>query len=49
MRGEAFGPGKTHCPSVGECQDRKVGVGGLGSRVRRNEIRGFQRGNRERG
>jgi hypothetical protein len=27
MGGEAFGPVKARCPSVGECQDREVGVG----------------------
>jgi hypothetical protein len=32
MRGEALGPEKARCPSVGECQDREVGVGGLFSR-----------------
>jgi hypothetical protein len=25
--GEALGPGKTQCPSVGECQGREAGVG----------------------
>jgi hypothetical protein len=34
MRGETLGPGKDHCPSVGECQDREVGVGGLSNRGR---------------
>jgi hypothetical protein len=29
---EALGPGKALCPSVGECQDREEGVGGLVSR-----------------
>ena len=32
MRGEALGPVKDQCPSVGECQDREAGVGGLVSR-----------------
>ena len=27
MGGEALGPGKTQCPSVGVCQGREVGVG----------------------
>ena len=29
MRGETLGPVKAQCPSVGDCQDREVGVGGL--------------------
>jgi hypothetical protein len=28
MGGEALGPVKTKCPSIGECQDRVVRVGG---------------------
>jgi hypothetical protein len=28
MEGEALGPVKTQCPTVGECQDREGGVGG---------------------
>jgi hypothetical protein len=32
MRGEALGLVKAQCPSVGECQDREAGVGGLVSR-----------------
>jgi hypothetical protein len=27
--GEVLGPVKARCPSVGECQGREVGVGGL--------------------
>jgi len=34
MGGEALGPVKVLCPSIGECQDQKAGVGGLGSRGR---------------
>ena len=30
--GEAFGPGKAQCSSVGEYQDKEVGRGGLGNR-----------------
>ena len=26
--GEALGPVKAQCPTVGECQDREAGVGG---------------------
>jgi hypothetical protein len=29
--GEALGPVKAQCPSIGEFQDREVGVGELGS------------------
>jgi hypothetical protein len=45
MRGEALGPVKVLCPSVGECQGQDSGVGGLGSRGRRKRIGDFQRGN----
>jgi hypothetical protein len=34
---------------TGEYQGQEAGVGGLGSRRKREEIRGFQRGNQERG
>jgi hypothetical protein len=43
MREEALGPVKAQCPSVGECQDREVGVGGLVSRGRGEEIGGSQK------
>jgi hypothetical protein len=49
MGGEALGPVKALSPSVGECQGQEVGVGGLVSRGRREEIEGFWRGNQERG
>jgi hypothetical protein len=29
MGGEALGPVKVLCPSIGECQGQKAGVGGL--------------------
>ena len=45
----ALGPVKAVFPSVGECQDQEVGVGGLVSRGRGDRIGGFQRGNQERG
>ena len=32
--GESLGPVKALCPSIGECQDREVGVGGLVSKER---------------
>jgi hypothetical protein len=48
MRGEALGLVKDRCPSVGESQDREVGVGGL-VKGGGNGIGGFQRGNEERG
>jgi hypothetical protein len=46
MGGEALGPGKALSPSIGECQDRKVGVGSLVSRGRREGggDRGFSEG-----
>jgi hypothetical protein len=34
MEGEALGPVKAWCPSVGEGQDKEAGVGGLVSRGR---------------
>ena len=49
MGGEALGPVKAQWPSVGECQDREDGVGGLVSRGREDRIGGFWRGNKERG
>ena len=48
MGGEALGPVKAQCLSVGECQDREAGVGGLVSRGRGDGIGGFQRGKQER-
>jgi hypothetical protein len=49
--GEALGPVKAGCPSVGECQGGELGVGGWveehthKSREREDGIGGFQRGN----
>jgi hypothetical protein len=34
MGGEAFGPVKALCLSIGECQREEAGMGGLGSRGR---------------
>jgi hypothetical protein len=34
MRGEALGPVKLICPSIGDCQGQEVGVGGLFIRTR---------------
>jgi hypothetical protein len=48
MGGEALGLVKAGCPSVGECQDREVGVDGLVSRGREGEVGSFWREN-ERG
>ena len=42
MRGEALGPVKDLCPSVGECQGQEAGMGVLGSRRRREGIGGFR-------
>jgi hypothetical protein len=49
MEREVFGPVKAQCPSVGECQGGKAGVGGLVSRVREDWIGAFQMGNQEKG
>ena len=49
MGGEAPGPVKAQCSSVGGCQNREAGVCGLVSRGWGIVIRGFQRGNEERG
>ena len=40
--GEAFGPVKVLCPSIGECQGQELGVGGLVSRGRGEGKGGFQ-------
>ena len=45
MGGEALGPVKVLCPSLGECQGQEVRVGGLGSKEREEGIGDFQRGN----
>ena len=44
MRGEALGLVKARCPSVGECQDRDAGVGGLVNSGRGDVIVGFSEG-----
>jgi hypothetical protein len=45
MGGEALGPVKVLCPSVGECQGQEVEVGGSGSRRRgEGRERGFSEG-----
>jgi hypothetical protein len=41
MGGEALGPVKVLCPSIGECQVKEVGVGGLVSRGRGEGIGDF--------
>ena len=41
MEGEALGPVKAQCTSVGECQGREVGVGGwVGEHPHRSRGRG---------
>jgi hypothetical protein len=40
MRGEALGLVKARCPSIGESQDRGMGVGGLVSKGRGDGIEG---------
>jgi hypothetical protein len=47
MGGEALGPEKAQCPSVGEYQNMEARVHGLVSRGRGDEIGGFLRGNQE--
>ena len=42
--GEALGSEKARCPSIGECQDREVGVGALMSRGKEVQVRGFSEG-----
>jgi hypothetical protein len=55
MRGEALGPVKAQCPSVGECQGREAGGDGcIGEhphrrREREDWIEDFWRRNSERG
>jgi hypothetical protein len=46
MGGEALGPLKVLCPSIGEYQGQEAGVGGLGNRGREG-IGDFQRGTRK--
>jgi hypothetical protein len=43
-RGVALGLVKARCPSVGECQDREVEVGGLVSKERGDGIGVFSEG-----
>jgi hypothetical protein len=49
MRGEALGLAKAQCSSVGDCQDREAGVGGLVSRGRADEIGGVFGGEMRKG
>jgi hypothetical protein len=42
--GEALGPVKGLCPSIGKFMGQEVGVGGLGSRGRARDDRGFSEG-----
>jgi hypothetical protein len=48
MGGEALGPVKAQCPSIGECQNREAGMGGLVSRGKGKGEGGFWSGNQER-
>jgi hypothetical protein len=41
MEGEALGPVKVLCPSIGECLGQEAGVGRLGSRGSGGGDRGF--------
>jgi hypothetical protein len=45
MGGEALGPVKVLCPSIGEYQGQEAGVNGLASRENGEGIGGFRRGN----
>jgi hypothetical protein len=49
MGGEALGPVKALCPSVGKPQNQNEGVRGMVSRGAGERNRRFQRGNQERG
>jgi hypothetical protein len=49
MRGEAFGLVKALCPSVGECQVREAGVGGIVSSGRADGIGRFLEGKLRKG
>ena len=49
MGGKALGLVKGQYPSVGECQDREVGVGGLVSKGMGKGIGGFSEGKWEKG
>ena len=51
MGGEALCPMKALCPSVGECHGQEVGLGGLVSRGKEEEIGEgvFWRRNQQRG
>ena len=40
MGGEALGPVKVLCSSVGECQGQEAGVGGLGGKRDRGFLEG---------
>ena len=42
--GVAPGPGKAQCSSVGEYQDREVGIGRLGNRGREEDLWDFRGG-----
>ena len=48
MGRETLGPVKALCPSVGECQGREAGVGGLVSRGNGRD-RGFSEGKPRKG
>jgi hypothetical protein len=48
MGGEALGPVKVLCPSIGECKGQGAGVGGFVSGGGREGIGAFWRGNQER-
>ena len=45
MRGEALGPVKVLCPSIGECQGQEAGTAWVEEQEERESIGDFQRGN----
>ena len=47
MEGEALGPVKVLCPSIGDCQCQEAGVSGLVSRGREEGIGVFRGGTRK--
>jgi hypothetical protein len=50
VEGAVLGPEGVRCPSVGKCQGRKAGVGGLvGEHPHRGRGGGFWKGDLERG
>jgi hypothetical protein len=49
MGGEALGPVKALCPSIGECLGQEAGVGGVGEQGEQGERIGVFRGETRKG